>query len=177
MRIWFQAFAFKFNLYRYTGAQHIRPDKVVPSSAATSLVFLQNDAGAERWPVTKEKLAAVRKGFQGGRSKKKDDGAGGGGDANSDDDDDSDAADDEADEADDDEDDEDASHARRMEAARKKRAAGGGAPAGPAWDPDGSHLKKDLFFGVGSGKRWWGCAKLTHSLKPPVSTLESLCSE
>jgi phosphorylated CTD-interacting factor 1 len=48
------------------GAQHLRPDKVVPSAAATSVVFLQNDAGAKRWPVTSEKIDAVKEGFRGG---------------------------------------------------------------------------------------------------------------
>ena len=110
---------------------------MVPSAAATTLVFLQNDAGAKRWPVTKEKLAAVRKGFRGGRGGKAGDDDSGG-----------DRSDD-SEEEENDEDDEDATDARKMEAARKKRAAGGARGGGPSWDPDAV-----LFFGVGSGKRW-----------------------
>ena len=116
------------------GGQHLRPDRVTPSAAATSLFFLQNDAGAQRWPVTKDRLSAVRRGFRGDDAED-DDGRVGSDDGGSDDD------------VDDDVDDADASDARRMEAARVKRAARGRSAL--AWNPDAV-----LFFGVGSGKRW-----------------------
>ena len=93
------------------GAQHLRPDKVVPSAAATSVVFLQNDAGAKRWPVTSEKIDAVNEGFRGGLKARDD---GGGDDSESDAD--------------------DVEKANRRAAAREARTDA----AAVKWDPDAS---------------------------------------
>jgi hypothetical protein len=46
-----------------SGAQHSRVDQVTPSAAPTSIMFLQNKAGAKKWPVTPEGVAAIRRAF------------------------------------------------------------------------------------------------------------------
>ena len=43
-----------------SGAQHARVDQLTASSAATSVIFLQNKAGKRQWPVTDDDILAIR---------------------------------------------------------------------------------------------------------------------
>lgn len=46
-----------------SGAQHSRIDQVTPSSAPTSVMFLQNAAAKRKWPVTEDAIEAIRRAF------------------------------------------------------------------------------------------------------------------
>ena len=46
-----------------SGAQHSRIDQLTPSSADTSVIFLQNQAGERKWPVTEDALKSIREAF------------------------------------------------------------------------------------------------------------------
>jgi len=46
-----------------SGAQHARVDQLTASSAATSVIFLQNKAGKRQWPVTNDDILAIREAF------------------------------------------------------------------------------------------------------------------
>ena len=117
------------------GARGTRAARATPASASSDAVFLQNEAGARRWPVSAETTRAIERGFaEGLKTREWDDDASERGSS---------ASDSGADE------DEDAS-----------RGSGGGTRGaeeknalrlskGKVWDPD-----EFLFWGVGSAKRW-----------------------
>jgi len=46
-----------------SGAQHSRIDQITPSSAPTSVMFLQNAAAKRKWPVTEDGIQAIRRAF------------------------------------------------------------------------------------------------------------------
>ena len=133
---------FKAGSHAYVaGGQHVRSDRATPSAAATTLVLLQNEEGARKWPATREAIAAIRAGFAEGTKQSNDDDGGGDGDdaagedSGGDGSGDSDATDDDGFDA--------ASGARRR--------AGGSGGGGAIWDFGDV---RRLFWGAGSAGRW-----------------------
>ena len=135
----------KQNQHGYVaGAQATRVARVNPASAASDVVFLQNEAGARAWPVSVETTRRIKRGFKEGLvTKTRGDGDDGTtGDASSDD---SSSEEDAATRvggrgATDATDATDAA-AEEKDALRLSK--------GKVWDPD-----EFLFWGVGSAKRW-----------------------
>ena len=129
------------------GGGHARVHRVTPSAADTTVVFMQNEAGAKKWKVTDARERAVREGFRGGLAV--------GSDEDGDDDDDGDG------DGDGDGDDRDRDRDRdgslggsvggSVDGSVKRPKPGSAARAsgGKFWDPD-----EVLFWGVGSAQRW-----------------------
>jgi phosphorylated CTD-interacting factor 1 len=126
------------------GAQATRAARLNPASAASDVVFLQNEAGARAWPVSVETTRTIKRGFKEGLvTKKRDDG---------DDGDDGDVSSDDGSSGEDaatrvggrgatDATDATDAAAEEKDALRLSK--------GKVWDPD-----EFLFWGVGSAKRW-----------------------
>ena len=138
---------FKAGSHAYVaGGQHVRSARATPSAAATTLVLLQNESGARKWPATREAIAAVRAGFAEGTKRSADDDADGDGDDAAGKDSDGDGS------GDSDATDDDGFDAR---GARRRAAGSGGGTAGAGggavWDFGDV---RRLFWGAGSAGRW-----------------------
>ena len=123
------------------GARGTRAARATPASAASDVVFLQNEAGARAWPVSAETLKAIERGFTEGVRER-----------------DSNESNDDSEE-----------HRRRRGSSSPSSSSGGEDETrratsrgsgteerdatrlsrGKVWDPD-----EFLFWGVGSAKRW-----------------------
>jgi hypothetical protein len=118
------------------GAQATRAARLNPASAASDVVFLQNEAGARAWPVSVETTRTIKRGFKEGLvTKKRDDGDDGDdGDVSSDD-------------------------GSSGEDAATRVGGRGATDATDATDAaaeekDALRLSKGKVWGVGSAKRW-----------------------
>ena len=133
---------FKAGSHAYVaGGQHVRSERATPSVAATTLVLLQNESGARKWPATRGAIAAVRAGFAEGTKRSDDDDDGDGDDATGED-----SGGDGNGSGDSDATDDDGFDARGS----RRRAAGSGG-GGAIWDFGDV---RRLFWGAGSAGRW-----------------------
>ena len=137
---------FKAGSHAYVaGGQHVRSARATPSAAATTLVLLQNESGARKWPATREAIAAVRAGFAEGTKRSGDD------DGHDDDDDGHDAAGEESGGDGNGSGDSDATDDDGFDARGSRRRAAGSGGGGAIWDFGDV---RRLFWGAGSAGRW-----------------------